>query len=203
VENDISPELIQERMQRTRDSLTDKVAQLEEQVIGTVQTATDAMQSTVDTVKDTVDDVRSSVAETVSTVKETVRQTFDVSSHVRERPWLMLGAAVATGFVTSRVVFGHRAKSETRSGEREAESTRSRFVSEPSNFNPPAAPASKAPSWYDRLMTRVGDELYNLGETAMNQAIEALRTSTNEGVPRLISEVEHLITGNGRTKVKC
>ena len=97
MENDTSPDVIQKRMQRTRNSLTDKVAQLEEHVMGTVQTATDAVQSTVEAVKGTVQDVRSTVEETVSNVSDTVRSTFDLSSHVRENPWLSMGVATHIG----------------------------------------------------------------------------------------------------------
>jgi len=187
VENDNSPEVIREQMQQTRNSLTEKVEKLEEQVIGTMQTATDAVQNTVDTVKDTVDNVRSSVEETVCTVKETVRETFDISSHVRERPWVAVGAAVATGFVVGHFVFG-------RSGRRE-EAPR-RFTEpppSPARFTSDAA--SQEPSWFSKLMNKAGDELYRLGESAMNQAIASLRTTVSEGVPRLISEVEERITG--------
>ena len=46
MENNESPELIEQRMQETRNSLTEKVAMLEDHVVGTVQTATSAVKDT-------------------------------------------------------------------------------------------------------------------------------------------------------------
>lgn len=192
MEND-SPEVIQERMQRTRNSLTDKVAQLEEQVMGTVQTATDAVQSTVDAVKETVDEVRSSVQDSVMTVTDTVKKTFDVSTHVRDNPWAAVGISIAAGFLTGRFVFG-RTERGTEHG-----APVSRFAGPSLPSTPVASPPSD-PSWLDRLVSRAGDELFNLGEQALNQTIDALRQTVDQGVPRLISEVEHRLTGNGRSK---
>lgn len=187
-----SPDLIQERMQETRNSLTDKVAMLEDHVMGTVQTATDAVQSTVEAVKDTMQGVKSSVEETVSTVASTVRDTFDISAHVRENPWLALGIAVASGFAAGRVIFPGNKKL----GER----MRVKFEEPPPPMTPVAGqyrPArERTPSWFDRLMDRAGDELVALGESAMQKAMAALKQSVDEGVPRLISEVEHRITGH-------
>jgi ElaB/YqjD/DUF883 family membrane-anchored ribosome-binding protein len=63
-------EPIRQDIEAIRDSMTDKMEQLESRVKGTVE--------------ETVD---------------TVRRTFDVRQHVDERPWTTLGAAVAAGFV--------------------------------------------------------------------------------------------------------
>ena len=61
----------------TRDAMTDKLAQIENRVKGTV------------------DDFKGSVTDTVDQVK----QAFDVHQQVQERPWTMLGASVLAGYV--------------------------------------------------------------------------------------------------------
>jgi len=193
VDNNASPDVIQQQMMETRTSLSEKVTQLEEQVMGTVQSATDAMQTTVEKVKDSVKDVTSSVEESVTSMRDTVRQTFDISSHVRERPWLALGAAVVTGFVTGRLLSGD---SPT-----EDEAPRSRFAA---METPPARAAFAEPAkpgWIDKILERANEELSSLGDSVMTQLIAALRTGVEDGVPKLIGEVEHRITGNGHAKV--
>jgi len=115
-----SPEVIEQQMEETRSSLTEKVAALESQVVGTVQTATQAVQDTVSTVKsavqETVSTVKESVQESVAAVKETVqgsvdavkenvKETFDVTHHVQENPYLMVGGAVVAGLITGLLVF--------------------------------------------------------------------------------------------------
>lgn len=61
----------------TRDAMTDKLAQIE------------------DRVKGTVDDFKGSVTDTVDQVK----QAFDLQQQVNDRPWTMLGASVLAGYV--------------------------------------------------------------------------------------------------------
>jgi ElaB/YqjD/DUF883 family membrane-anchored ribosome-binding protein len=93
-------EVIKHQMLETRASLAEKLETLEQQVVGTVQSATHAVADTVESVKDavqeTVEMARSSVHETVEAVKE----TFDLSRQVRAHPWAMFGGSVALGYVS-------------------------------------------------------------------------------------------------------
>jgi len=70
-------ETIRHDIDATRESMTEKIEQIETRV------------------RDTVENVRGSVEHTV----ENVRQAFDVRQQVNERPWLMLGASVVAGYV--------------------------------------------------------------------------------------------------------
>jgi len=197
VENNESPELIEQRMRETRNALTEKVAMLEEQVVDTVHSATSAVQNTVETVKDTVDNVRTAMQETVCTVKDTVRQTFDVSSHVREHPWGMVGGAAAAGFLTGLFAFGRREESSSASGYRSYASAPPQSHAESYRSTPST---SSGPSWIDRLMERAGDELYKLGESALNQALTALQQSVHQNVPRLIEDVQNRYLFGGQVQ---
>jgi ElaB/YqjD/DUF883 family membrane-anchored ribosome-binding protein len=78
-------------MQDTRDSLTEKLEALEQQVVDTVQEARTAVTETVASVREAVHDT---VEETVSTVKK----TFDLRRQVERHPWGMVSGSVALGY---------------------------------------------------------------------------------------------------------
>jgi len=77
-------EVIRDKMDQTRSSLSDKLEALEGQVRETVEGATQAVNSTVETVQDTV---------------ESVKDAFDLAGKVERNPWLAFGSAVAVGYV--------------------------------------------------------------------------------------------------------
>src|SRR5947209_10258757 len=101
--------MIEREMEQTRASLVDKVAALEEQVVGTLQTATSTVKDTVESVKDTVSSVKEAVTGTVESVKDqvehsveavsdTMKEAFDLRAHIRNHPWTCVGAATFAGF---------------------------------------------------------------------------------------------------------
>lgn len=93
-------EVIRHQMLETRASLAEKLETLEQQVVGTVQSATNAVADTVESVteavQETVEMARSSVHGTVEAVKE----TFDLPRQVRAHPWVMFGGSVALGYAS-------------------------------------------------------------------------------------------------------
>jgi ElaB/YqjD/DUF883 family membrane-anchored ribosome-binding protein len=93
------PEVIRHQMEETRADISQKLETLEGELEQKVHAATD-------TVSETVADVKETVQETVETVKDTVHETleamksaFDIPHQVDQHPWLMLGGAVAVGYV--------------------------------------------------------------------------------------------------------
>lgn len=86
-------EVIRGQMEATRESLADKLGELESQVRETVQVAGETVTNTVDGVKEVV----SSVTDTVASTVESVKDTFNVRKHFEEHPWTALGAAVGLG----------------------------------------------------------------------------------------------------------
>jgi ElaB/YqjD/DUF883 family membrane-anchored ribosome-binding protein len=167
-----SPEVIEQQMEETRSSLTEKVAALESQVVGTVQTATQAVQDTVDTVKsavqDTVSSVRDSVQESVEAVKENVRETFDVKRHVQENPYLMVGGAMVAGLITGLLVF---------SKDEDAVATGAMPLSytPDGEATPLRAREPAGPGFVDELLSMAGIEAKQLAREAVNQAAQAVR----------------------------
>jgi len=108
---DKEEEQLQLQMAETRASLSEKLETLEQKVVGTVEDATTAVNETVDVIKEsvqgTVAAVNETVKDSVETVKEsmeTVKDWFDVSAHVREHPWAMVGGSVAVGYCLGTVL---------------------------------------------------------------------------------------------------
>jgi ElaB/YqjD/DUF883 family membrane-anchored ribosome-binding protein len=91
-------EVIKHQMLETRASLAEKLETLEQQVVGTVQSATTAVTDTVESVKEAVQETVAMAKTSVHDTVEAVKDTFDISRQVREHPWLMMGGSVAVGF---------------------------------------------------------------------------------------------------------
>lgn len=107
----------QQNMEETRSAMTEKLEMLEERVRETVEGAAstvegivgnvkETVETTVEAVRQTVEDTKSSVEDIVENVKgtvgetvETVKHTFDLSYQVNQRPWLMFGGAILTGYM--------------------------------------------------------------------------------------------------------
>lgn len=97
-------ELIRNRMDDTRASMTDKVETLEKQVTETVQETAQTVAETVSTATEAVDQTLEAISETV----ETVTETFDISGHIQNHPWLAFGGAVAVGYLFGSMMSANR-----------------------------------------------------------------------------------------------
>jgi len=193
-----SPELIEQEMHQTRASLTEKVAALECQVLGTIQNATEAVHSTVESVKAAVHDVSATVKDTVSesvhTVKDQVANTLDVTRHTRENPWAMVGGAAAVGFAVGYFLSGprgehSRAARRAIQGSYDGLSAAARPAGPmPAYIAQPQPAAPRRPTWLDEIFDRVGEEAKRLGEMALAQATASLRQTVQQQVPKLIEE---------------
>lgn len=175
-----TPELIERQMADTRESLTEKVSMLEQQVVGKLQSATDAVQETVESVKSAVEDTVTCVTDSVKTSVEGVAEALDVRKRVQETPWLMVGGAAAAGLVTGLIVFRRRGVS----------------TSEPAAYAPMPAAAftppremPRRPSWLDGLIDMAGRELKTLAEQALATASTSLRETMSHRLPELVERV--------------
>jgi len=104
MENDISEEMIQQQMQETRASLTEKLETLEQKVVGTVENATAAVNETVDVIKETVNETVATVQEGVKGSVDSVKEFVDVPGHVDRHPWMMVGGSMAVGYCLSTLL---------------------------------------------------------------------------------------------------
>lgn len=76
-------------MAETRSALAGKLEALQDQLTGTVESAQAAVEQTVETVQDSV---------------AAVKRTLDLKYQVGQRPWLMVGGAVAAGTVVGYII---------------------------------------------------------------------------------------------------
>lgn len=226
---DNEPEVIKERMEETRVSLTDKMETLEstlkETVQNTLSTASHVVENveeTVESVKDSVEEsaeaVRDTVASTLESVKETVAGFFDVPGHVRRHPWAMLGGAVVLGFFGGRMLIREKRRRRRPRYEpvgafaapgRAPASARAPVPPPP----PPApaahapavepraeAPAEEGPSWVGQLAGTFGDELNSLKKLALGATFGVIRDMVRSAAPEPFRDQLTDVINNFTTK---
>lgn len=172
---DESPELIEQQMEHTRASLTDKVVALEQQVVGTLHTATSTVEQVRSMVHDTVSSVKTGVHDSVLGLKDGIREALDVRPTIQEHPWAAVGGAAVAGFLTGLVVFGHA-----------REGLPPPAPLHPGLGEPPPRP--RGPGVFDALFAMLGDEVRKLGEQAITHASHSLRAALDQEIPRLIDK---------------
>jgi hypothetical protein len=101
---DNEPEVIRRQMEETRASLADKIETLEDKVVGTLEVANSAVKETVENVTETVQETVASVKEGVSDTVQSVKDVFNLRLQVDRHPCLMMGAAVAAGYVCGSIL---------------------------------------------------------------------------------------------------
>jgi len=185
-----TPEQIEQEMAQTRESLTEKVAALESQVVGSVQTAADTLTGTVDAVKSLVSNgpgvVTDTVREAATAVSESVKKVFDISGHVRDNPWTSVGVSTGLGFLTGLLVFRSRATALPPPSPMYAAS-----------MAPPAAPAaSTGGGLFDDLIGMVGRKVKEFAETAIESATTAVNQTVRENVPKFVEAAAEHLTPN-------
>jgi len=147
-------------MDATRESLTEKLGKLEDQVRETVSSAGESVTETIDEVKEAVSgavggvkeavsdavggvkEAVSTVSESVSSATESVKEAFNLSRQVEEHPWAMMGAAVAVGCIGGYLLGGLSRRSA-------APDTSSNWTPSqtPGATATPASPSASSLSW--------------------------------------------------------
>jgi len=189
--SDKTPEQIEREMLHTREAITEKVAALEHQVVGTVQTAADTITGTVEAVKSLVSNAPEAVSETVkqatAAVSETVKDTFDITSHVRRNPWTAVGVSAFLGGLVGYLT----ARSRPDFSELAA-------ASPPAPATPPpayaASAASEKPGVIDEFMDMLGGKAKEMARTALESVSAAIKQNIETGVPKLVDEAASRLT---------
>jgi ElaB/YqjD/DUF883 family membrane-anchored ribosome-binding protein len=194
---DKTPEDIEREMERTRESITEKVAALENQVVGTVQTAADTIQDTVEAVKSIVTQAPAAVTDTVKhaaeAVSETVRETFDITGHVRRHPWASVGSAALLGCMTAWLLTRRGASEPSAAAPMGPDRS-----APPSRFAPePVRAAEEKPGMFDELFGMLGGKAKELAHTALESVSAALKQSIQQRAPGLVDEAASYLTGAG------
>jgi hypothetical protein len=103
---DDTPEMIRQQMEQTKSNLTEKMESLEHQVSDTVQSTGTAVNATVGAVQKTVETVTGAVQGAVQSVSNAVNLRRQVDRH----PLLVLGGAVALGYLAYEFLNGQAKK---------------------------------------------------------------------------------------------
>jgi ElaB/YqjD/DUF883 family membrane-anchored ribosome-binding protein len=193
---DKTPEEIQRQMGQTRESITQKVAALEQTVTGNIQTVTTTVEQVKTAVQDTVATVKDSLRESVHAVADTVKETFDLSGHVRAKPWLSIGVAAGCGFLTGLLLGGGR---RHHAGPSSEEPTRGPVPAPAPPQYAAVSRESEKPGFFDEMFGMVGREFREMAETALGSAVTAVKRNITEAVPKLVDTAvaEVMPSGHG------
>lgn len=174
-----TPEEIEREMLSTRESITEKVAALESQVVGTVQNVAETINGTVDAVKSLVSTAPNAVSDTVkqatASLGDAVRSTLDVTGHVRQHPWESVGASALLGCITAWLVFRDRPE-------------RSEVSPLSAAAIPPAAAAAApaAPGIFDEVLGMISAKVKEVARTALESASTMVKENLQGGMAQLM-----------------
>jgi len=177
-----SPEVIEQQIVEKRREMLTKVDDLTSRTTGTVREAvhsltdlTGAVSSTVDTVSETVG--RIGRMANPAAVSEVIRDTvgaIPLSSTVREKPWASVGGAVLAGFVTGMV-----ASRIGRTSPSPAPATGYGPAATAVGATTAARPSAFS-SLFDQLIDRIGLEVRNVAQAAVDTAGKAVTSHIAE-----------------------
>jgi ElaB/YqjD/DUF883 family membrane-anchored ribosome-binding protein len=190
-------ELIRQQMLETRSALSEKLEALQEQVLSTVEGTTRTVTETVQTVQDAVQDTVSTVSESVQGTVETVKETFDISRQVENHPWLMVGGAVAVGYLGGRLL--EPALRQLSSG-----STSGMGYMASNGHVPSGPPQPQRPSWLDAVAGPVFKQLQDLALGALTGvAADLIMERAPEGMRGKLQEMTNEVASSlGTTPIR-
>jgi hypothetical protein len=177
-------------MEQTRESLTEKVEALENQVLGTIHNATATVSETVDAVKEAVTTaptaVRNTIREMIDAVKETIG-SFSVSGCISTYPAAAISTTTFAGFLAGYLTGG-----STQSVARPAP------YREPERTPSPRFAAGPCSGLLGELYDQVGGEVKKLASNTLASGMAALRQSIEKHLPAVIdSTVERVVSYSG------
>jgi ElaB/YqjD/DUF883 family membrane-anchored ribosome-binding protein len=182
---------LHEEIDQTRANLSEKLETLENQVLGTVQSARENVEGTIE-------QVTSTVQETVAQVKK----TFDLDYQMQVRPWVLVGGSVSAGLLVGALVG------------RESRGVRHRgFGGFPSHHHAPYPPAEgraapemetpgsytalrsepAGPSFFQSLWQQFQPELEKVKEMAIGYAAGAVRDMVKQSLPAFGQQIDEIM----------
>jgi len=205
VTSDKSPDQIERDMERTRESITEKVPLLENQVFGVASSVTDPVQAVTEGVTAAPTAVSDTVKQTIESVKDSVRETigsFSVSECVRDNPWSAVGTTTVAGFLAG-YFFGGRGGLFARpimARGHDAPASYGRVGSAHTAYDHDAMASSHhhghgaAGGLFSGLFAMVGTEIQQLAEQALSTAVASLKQSINTQVPQMVDTAVQGVT---------
>ena len=152
------------------------------------------MDQRSDDIRQDIESTRASLDEKLDSLETKARQAFDIKHQVSERPWMMLGAAVATGYVLGSLGSDedeqrwHGQPYTTTDYNQHARTAGDRQHDTSSQYS--QASHSSARSTADSFLSQFDDEIDMLKVAAINMVTNFLRDAIKEYVPALGQELD-------------
>ena len=149
------------------------------------------MDQRSDHIRQDIESTRASLDDKLDSLETKARQTFDIKHQVGERPWMMLGAAVATGYV-----LGSMGGSETEQRWHGQPYTTTDYnqhagmADHRQNHSANQTSQSSMRSTTDNFLSQFDDEIDMLKVAAINMVTNFLRDTLKEYVPALGQELD-------------
>lgn len=194
------PDVIRQDIEETRTALTEKLETLETQVRATVQDAKDSVTDTIEAVKGTVEDTIASVKSGVHDTVESMKESIDVSHHVQEHPFLMMGCSLAAGFATGYLLAG-RDRWPDRYAYDHGPRTNGQASAAPPLYEAPARQAPPAPSFLSSLLSRFDSEIDQVKGMAIGAAMGVVRDLIKQAVPPTLAPQVADVLNSATTKL--
>ena len=189
---------VNEAVQSAKDvvqSVKDSVQGTVDSVQGAVDSVKDSVEGTVESVRESFQNASDSVKDTFHSAAEGFKDTFDLPKQMDRHPWLMLGGAVAVGFVAGKLL--DRAPQVSRHVGHAAYGVAEHAAS---TIGTTAAAvgsaASAAGSMLDSLETMFGPEINKVKELALGALLGIIRDMAVKAAPETLApQVGEIIDG--------
>ncbi len=144
-----------------------------------------------DYIRQDIKSTRASLDEKLDTLETKARQTFDLNHQVSEHPWLMVGAAVAAGYVLGSMGGNDEWYDQPMSTDYNQFSGTPRPVEHPAmnHSSSPGRSRGSQPQG-ESLLSQFDDEINMLKSAAVATLTNLLRDSIREYVPALSQQLD-------------
>ena len=155
------------------------------------------MDQRSDYIRQDIESTRASLDEKLDTLETKARQTFDLKYQVAERPWMMLGAAVAAGYVLGSL--GGDDEPQRWHGQPMTTTDYNQHAGS-SSYNQPASDSRSSQSHRgDSFLSQFDEEIDMLKMAAVSTLTNFLRDSIREYIPALGQQLDRTAQQSSRT----
>jgi len=148
------------------------------------------MDQRSDDIRQDIESTRASLDEKLDTLETRARQTFDLKHQVDERPWMMLGAAVAAGYVLGSL--GGEDDTPRWHGQPVTTTDYNQHVDRSTTSQP-------GPSRTEGFLSQFDDEIDMLKTAAISTLTNFLRDAIREYVPAMGQQLDRVNRDRSRT----